>query len=104
MLVRTDDGPIDVVLLPIDVATHICLALHLGQDALPKPTSLPPVEAGGDGLPRPIACRQIAPRRPRLGDPEHAVEDASVVVVRVPTSSRVARWQEWGEPLPLLIR
>jgi hypothetical protein len=35
MLVGTDDRPIDVVLLPIDVATHICLALQLGQDAVP---------------------------------------------------------------------
>ena len=103
MLVRTDDCPIDVMLLPIDVATQICLALHLGQDSMPEPASLPPVEAGGDRLPRPIACRQIAPRRPGLGDPKHAVEDASVVVERAPTSSRETRRHERGESRPLVI-
>jgi hypothetical protein len=103
MLVGADDGSIDEVLLPIDLATRIGLSLQLGQDARPKPASLPPREARGDRLPRPIVLGQVAPGRPSLGDPKHAVDDAPMVVERAAASSREARRQERGESHPLVI-
>lgn len=103
MLVGTDDRLIDEVLLPIDLATRICLSLQLGQDARPQPASLPPIEARGDGLPRPIALGQVAPGHPSLGDPKHAVDDAPMAVERAAASSRETRRHERGESRPLVI-
>jgi hypothetical protein len=103
MLVGAHHRPIDVVLLPIDLSTHIRLPLQLGQDACPKSTALPPIEARGDRLPRPVALGQVAPRGPGLVDPEHAVDDAPMVVERTASSSRGARWQKRREVCPLFI-
>lgn len=103
MLVRTHDRAVHVVLLPIYFTLHVRLPLDFGQDAHPEPTALPAIEARGNRLPWAIVCGEVAPGRAGLGDPEHAVDNAPVVVERMPTSSRVARWQERGEPLPLLI-
>jgi hypothetical protein len=103
MLVGAHHRPIDVVLLPIDLSTHIRLPLQLGQDACPKSTALPPIEARGDRLPWPVALGQVAPRGPGLVDPEHAVDDAPMVVERTASSSRGARWQKRREVCPLFI-
>lgn len=104
MLVRPHDRAVYVVLLPIQVALRVRLPLDFGQDAHPKPTALPAIEARGDRLPGAVLCGEVAPGGSRLGDPEHAVDNASMVVEWMSASSRVARWQEWGEPFPLLIR
>jgi hypothetical protein len=103
MLVRPYDRPIDVVLLPIHVAARISLSLQFGQDTRPQSAALPPIEARGDGLPRTIALGKITPGSPSLGDPEHAIDDASVVMIRAAASSRVAGRQQGCEPCPLVI-
>jgi hypothetical protein len=104
MLVRPHDRAIHVVLLPIQVTLRVRLPLDFGQDAHPQPTALPAIEARGDCLPGAVACGEVAPRCSRLGNPEHAIDIASVVVEWMPTLSRVAQWQQRGEPFPLLIR
>jgi hypothetical protein len=87
MLVRPHDRPVHVVLLPIQCAAPVRLALQFRQQARPQPRSLPAVEAGSNGLPGSIAPREISPGRPGLGDPEHAIDDAAMVMVRPATSS-----------------
>jgi hypothetical protein len=103
MLVGTDDRPIDVVLLPIHLATRICPSLQLGQDTRPQPAALPPIGARGDGLPRPVAFGQVAPRCSSLGDPEYAVDDMSMIMEGAAAASRVARRHERRELCPLVI-
>jgi len=60
----------------------------------------PTVETVVDGLPRPEARRQIAPRRSRLGDPKDSVHEVAVTTGRVATD---APGQEFGNLRPLLI-
>ena len=96
MLVGPYHGSVDVVLLPVQRVARVGLALHVGQDARPESAALPAIEAIRDRLPGSVAFGQIAPGRPGLGDPEHAIDDAPVVVKRAATPPRVAGWQERG--------
>jgi len=57
MLMRSDGGAVDEVQRPIEVAVPVSLPLQLGQDLIPDAGRSPPVEAAGDGLPRPEALR-----------------------------------------------
>ena len=46
MLVGADDGAVDEMERPVQPSLRIGLSLHLGQNPIPDPGSLPPIEAG----------------------------------------------------------
>jgi hypothetical protein len=84
MLVGPDNGPIDIVDLPIDLALTIRWGLRASKNALPDPGPAPPVEATGHRAPGAIALGQVAPRRTRAEEPQDTVQDAAVVHGRPP--------------------
>ena len=70
---------------------------HSHAEVLPTP---PPTcrrqtnaDAGVDGLPRPVGNREIPPRRPCPGPPQHPVDHRSVIPPRTPTPRRPIRQQ-----------
>ena len=79
MLVRTDNGAIHIVDLPVQLRCGVSLLLDRGQEASPDACLTPAVEAASDGLPGAIPFGQVAPGSAGADDPEDAVEDASVV-------------------------
>jgi hypothetical protein len=76
---RSDDGALDPVNRPLEVASSFGLLLQGRQEVLEDPCALPAVEATGDGTPRPIAFGQIAPRGSCAQTPSEAVQDAAMV-------------------------
>ena len=79
MLVRTDDGAIHIVDIPVQVLGGVGLLLDRRKEASPDARLAPAVEAAGDGLPGAIPFGQVAPGSAGAEDPEDAVEDAAVV-------------------------
>ena len=69
MLVGADNGAVDIVQDPMQLAGGIGLRLQGGQDARKEARALPPIEAAGDGAPGTIALRQVPPRSPGAQDP-----------------------------------
>jgi hypothetical protein len=61
MLVRPNDGAIDMMELPIEIAGLVRLLLQFGQDPIPDPGFDPAIEARGAGLPRSIVGGEIPP-------------------------------------------
>jgi hypothetical protein len=47
MLVRSNDGAIDMMQAPIQLTCLVCLLLQCGQDPLPDAGPSPAIEAGG---------------------------------------------------------
>jgi hypothetical protein len=80
MLVGPDNGAIDVVDLPIELACGLGVLLESRQEALEDPSFLPAIEATGHCAPGAIALGEISPGRPRPQDPQHTVEDAAVIM------------------------
>ena len=103
MLVRAHAGAIHVMRLPIEVARRIRLRLEGGEDAIPAPDLAPTIAAGRDGRPRAIALGQIAPGRTRAMDPQDAVQDAAMIVVRA-AGPRPLRGEQGRQTLLLPIR
>jgi hypothetical protein len=64
MLVGANDGAIDMMQAPVQLACRVCLLLQLDQYPLPDPGSSPTIEAGRNRLPGAILIRKIPPRRP----------------------------------------
>lgn len=78
-----DDGGIHEVQVPIEVAARRGGGLQGGQDLVPHPGAAPSVEPARHGADRAITLlRQVAPRRPGAMNPQDAIEDAAVIVVR----------------------
>src|ERR1700759_2398491 len=63
VLMRTNDGGIHEVEVPVDLAALVRLGLQIRQDALPDPGLAPAVEPARHGTHRAIAPRQVTPRR-----------------------------------------
>ena len=70
MLVRSDDGAIDMMQVPIQLACGVSLPLQLGQDLVPDAGSAPAIEAGGNRLRGAVLLRQIPPGRARAIEPQ----------------------------------
>jgi hypothetical protein len=100
MLMGADDGAIDEVQLPIELAGGIGLPCERVKQALEDAGSLPAVEATGDGAPGAIALGQIPPGRPGAQDPQETVQDAPMID-RWPTSARFLGREQRLQPLPL---
>ena len=103
MLVRSDDSAIDIVKRPVELALAIGLLLEGVQDPLENTRVAPAVEAAGHRTPGTIALREIPPRGSGAENPQHAVENRSMVIGGSP-SIRFWGWEEGYESRPLLVR
>ena len=102
MLVGADDGAIDKVEQPIELAVRIRLLLEGVEELLPDIRSLPAIEAAGHGWPGPVPLRQVPPGRPGAEDPQDAVDNRAMVMGRSPNLWFV-RWEQGFKPLPLRV-
>jgi hypothetical protein len=68
---------------PIQFAFRIDLGEQFLEEPFPDPLPLPAPQAVVAGLPRTIPLREVAPRGAGTGDPEDAVEDLSVFLIRM---------------------
>ncbi len=100
MLVRPDDGGIQIVLLPIELAANIRLLLERLKDGLPDTGSSPTVEACGSRLPGAVFVRQVPPRSARPVDPKDGINE-SAVILRGAAASWFLRWKQRLQSLPL---
>jgi hypothetical protein len=99
MLVRWDDGTIDIVEGPVELALAIGLLLKGVQHPLEHARFAPAVEAARHGPPRPIALGQIPPGGAGAQDPEDAIEAAAMVTSGSPRR-RFLGWEQRLELLP----
>lgn len=97
---RPDEGAVDEVERPVEVAPLIGLLLERGQDPIPDARRAPAVEPTGDRAPRAEAFRQIPPWRAGLEDPEDPIDDPPMVMVR-PPHRRPLWWEKLLQALPL---
>src|SRR5262249_13136070 len=102
MLMGTDDGAVNKMEAPVQLASGIGLLLEACQDVLPDTRCLPAVEPAGNSLPRPISFGQIGPGRSSRQEPEEGIEDEAMIFVRAP-NVRFLRRKEGRQPLPLRI-
>ena len=102
MLVGANDGAIDMMQAPVEVPCGVGLLLQFRQDAVPDTGSSPPIETGGNGLPRTVPGGQITPRCSRTVQPQHTIDNAAVIRGRTATGS-LLWWEQRMQPLPLLI-
>jgi hypothetical protein len=79
VLVRANDGAIDIVDIPIRVCCGVGLLLARSKEASPDARLAPAVEAAGDGGPAAIPLGEVTPRSTGTEEPQDAVQDASVV-------------------------
>src|SRR4051812_32169739 len=70
-----DDGPVDTPQVVSDLALVVQFVQQRGRDAGPSAIPTPRVESSEHGLPRPVALRQITPRRAGVQDPQDAIDD-----------------------------
>ena len=102
MLMRPHYRAIHVMHFPVQAPSAIRLLLDGGEEPLPDPGLPPALAAAGDGLPRPIPRREIAPGSARPQDPEHPVDNPPMIVRGAP-GPRALGWQQRGQPCPLLV-
>jgi hypothetical protein len=102
MLVGADDGAIDAMHVPIELAGGVDLLLQCVKHVLEDAGLLPAVEAAGHGTPGAIALRQVVPWGACAKNPHHAIEAAAVVDGR-PSRPWFLRRKQRSEPLPLCI-
>jgi hypothetical protein len=93
---------IDRMQVPVQLALGVSSGLHRDQELRPDPSPLPAVEAAGYGPPGAIACGEIPPGGAGAQNPEHAIQDASVINRR-PTGFRCLWRKQWLQLLPLRI-
>ena len=106
MLVGTNDGGINMMCLPIQLARSVSFGLHVGKDAVPDTGFFPAVEPGRDGGRRTIVCRQVGPRCAGPKNPEDAVDNRSIIVARATPFTPFGwawRWKQRLQSLPLCV-
>ncbi len=106
VLVGTNDGGIDMMCLPIQLARCVSLGLHVGKDAVPDTGLLPAGEPGRDGGRRTIVCRQVGPWCTGAKNSQDAVDNRSVIVARATPFTPFGgpwRWKQRLQSLPLCV-
>jgi hypothetical protein len=94
MLMRSDDGAIDQVHRPLQLASGLGLLLQGREEVREDAGALPAVEAARDGAPRTIPFGPISPGSASTEDPEEAIEDRAVVMGGSP-DLRFLGWEQW---------
>ena len=96
---RSDDGAVD----------HIGRALSLDQlsqalqEGVEDPKLRPAPEPAEHAVPLAVSLRQLSPLRARAGHPQHAFEEAPVVMRR-PSPTPALRRQQRSDDCPLFVR
>src|SRR3954452_17567984 len=103
VLMRTNDGGVHKVDVPVNLAALLRFGLQLRQDALPDPGLAPAVEPARYRAYRAVAPGQVTPRRTGALDPQNTIENRPVGLVRPPRPGLFRR-QPRRHPLPLLVR
>src|SRR3954470_14901708 len=103
VLVSTDNGGIHEVEVPIDLATLLRASLQSRQNAPPDPSLAPAVEPARHRAHWAVTAPQNTPPGPRAIDPQNAVQNLPVVLIRPPCPWLLRRQQRL-QPLPLLVR
>jgi hypothetical protein len=101
-LVGTTDSAIDVVDLPIELASGIGLLFKRIKHVLEDTGFLPAIEAARHRAPRAIALWQIVPGGAGAQNPQHAIKDATMVDGWPPGLRFLGREQR-SELLPLRV-
>jgi hypothetical protein len=96
----SDHGAIDVMQVPVQLASGIGLRLHRRQELAPDARPLPAIEAAGHGTPRTIALGEIAPGSSGAENPQDAIDDRAMVMGGSPSLGFLG-WEQGLEPLPL---
>jgi hypothetical protein len=76
----SDHGAIDVMQVPVQLASGIGLRLHRRQELALDARPLPAIEAAGHGTPRTIALGEIAPGSAGAEHPQDAIDDRAMVL------------------------
>src|SRR3954468_5243653 len=100
MLVSAHDRAVPEVQLPADPPLGI--GLQRLQHALPYARPAPAIEPARHRPDPTIVPRQVAPGRTAVEDPENAVEDPTVVIIR-PSGPRLRRRQQRFQTRPLRV-
>ena len=87
MLVRSDNGAVHVVDVPVYLTSGLRLRLDLRKDAVPEAGLAPTVEAAGHGGPWAIPLGQVPPGCACAYDPQDAVDDLAMISCRTACSS-----------------
>ena len=87
---------------PVDLAKLVGVLQNVCEKLVPDADLPPAIETAGNGLPRAIALRQVAPGSPRAQDPQDAVDDAPVIDGG-PACMRFLRGQIGLDVLSLLV-
>jgi hypothetical protein len=96
----SDHRAIDILQVPVHLASGIGLRLHRREELAPDARPLPAIEATGHGAPGAIALRQIAPGGAGAEYPQEAIDDGAMVMGGSPRL-RFLGWEQGVEPLPL---
>src|SRR4051794_41377695 len=97
----TDNGGIHEVEVPIDLATLLRASLQSRQNAPPDPSLAPAVEPARHRAHWAVTARQITPRRTGGIEPQKALQNLPVGLLRPPRPRLLPR-QQRRPPLPIL--
>ena len=93
VLVSTHDGAICEVDFPLYLTFGISVLLYLSKDSVPDTSLTPSVEARGHRFIRTVSLWQVLPRSACSHDPQHAVDDGTVVFAW-PACMRFLWWEQ----------
>src|SRR5215831_7813718 len=79
MLMRSDNGAIHIMGVPIKLASTVGLLLHRRKEAGPDAGLAPAIKTARDRTPGAIAFRHITPRNASAQEPEDAVQNTAMV-------------------------
>ncbi len=102
VLMGADDSRIHEVQVPIHLAPSIGLRLQRRQHLVPNACRTPAVEPARHRAHRTIALRQVAPGGACPMHPQHAVQNAPVILVWPPCPGLLG-WQQRLQPPPLRV-
>jgi len=88
---------------PVHLVVFLGLRLKRREYPLPYPRRAPAVEPARHRPDRAVALGQVAPRRTGAQNPQNAVQNGAVVVVR-PARARPLGRQQWLQAPPLRVR
>src|SRR3954453_21653718 len=103
MTVASTNSGIHEMQAPVHLVAFLGLRLRPRDYPLPYPRRAPAVEPARHRPDRAIALRQVAPRRASAQNPQNAVQDGTVVMVR-PARTRPLGRQQWLQAPPLRVR
>src|SRR5919199_1374923 len=106
VLVRANDGGVDMMHVPIQFSSSIGVGLDCIIDALPNALFDPAVVPRRDRGALPVARRQVLPGRTRPQNPQDAIDDRAIGIAWAATFAALRRaggWEQGLEARPLYV-